>query len=362
VYSVNFDKQHGCVPVAYSTYLVPGRKYNGTVEVKRWSDKDAGDGKRVRIPIEIEEKSPHVNGVFRIVESTLRINQPIDLDLFSLPRTRAKQIWGETAAGLFKPAGSLDERLDAAQAIARRNDQRVLLILGDADSEASQRLFDLREKDWRRPLYDYQQVAIAKNDSAATDSFKKSYPDLAGLDWPAFVVLDQAGKVLGSRSLSLSGADTAAESAKVRNFLAKYAPEKLDAEKLLADALGRARREDKKIFLQETGIYCAPCQLLMQYWERHQKVLESNYIYLKIDRARLTNGDEVMKRLRPKDSIGIPWIAILDAKGKVLETFVGFPSKEPKDIDKFLHFLAKTAPRLTAVQLADLRSDLADER
>jgi hypothetical protein len=175
-------------------------------------------------------------------------------------------------------------------------------------------------------------------------------------------VLDEAGKVLASRSLSLSGADTAAESAKVRDFLANYAPEKLDAENLLADALARARREDKKVFLQETGIYCAPCQLLMQYWEKHQDVLDSNFIYLKIDRARLTHGDDVMKRLRAKDSIGIPWIAILDAEGKVLETSLGFPSTEPKDIDEFLKFLVKTAPRLTTEQLARLRSDLEVRR
>jgi Thioredoxin-like len=363
LYSIDFDKEHGYTPVAWSSYSLPDRNPSGATVIKRWIDADAGAAGRVRIPIEVENKSTSISGVIRIAEDTLHINQPIDDDVFTLSQSRIKHNLGpygldEKTADFFKPRGALAERLTSAQAVACRNNQHVLLILGDADTKASQRLFDLREKDWRRPLYDYQQVAIAKNDSAATDSFKTTYPDLAGLDWPAFVVLDEAGKVLGSRSLSLSGTDTAAESAKVGDFLAKQAPEKLDAEKLLGDALARARREDKKVFLQETGIYCAPCQLLMQYWEKHQDVLDPNFIYLKIDRARLAHGDDVMKRLRPADSIGIPWIAILDADGKVLETSLGFPSTEPKDIDEFLRFLAKTAPRLTKEQLAALRSDL----
>ncbi|HEV3417329.1 MAG TPA: hypothetical protein VG056_10960, partial [Pirellulales bacterium] len=247
VLSVQFDKDHRCVPIAKTSYFLPDRTLSGTEVVKRFSDVDAGDAGHIRLPIEVELKWAGGDEDYRIVENTLRINQPIDADVFTLPRSRAKTNWGpygldEKTADFFKPRGPLTDRLVTAQDDARRNDQRVLLILGDADSDASQKLFDLREKDWRRPLYDYQQVAIAKSDSAAADSLKKTYPELAGLDWPAFVVLNEAGKVLGSRSLSLSGADTTEESTRVSDFLASHARERLDAEKLLADALARARR------------------------------------------------------------------------------------------------------------------------
>src|SRR4051794_11808986 len=91
----------------------------------------------------------------------------------------------------------------------------------------------------------------------------------------------------------------------------KHAFDKPDAERLLADAMARAKEEKKRVFLQETGIYCAPCRLLSRFFEKHASVLDQHYIYLKIDPARSVHGPEVIKRLRTDGSVGIPWIAIL---------------------------------------------------
>ncbi len=77
----------------------------------------------------------------------------------------------------------------------------MLLVLGDATSEASQRLEALREKDWQRALYEYQQVPIGQDDADAVAALKKSYPDITGLRWPALVALDETGKILGSIEL-----------------------------------------------------------------------------------------------------------------------------------------------------------------
>ena len=49
-----------------------------------------------------------------------------------------------------RTARRLAERLTSAQDDARLDYQRVLLVVGDANSDASQRLEELREKDWRR--------------------------------------------------------------------------------------------------------------------------------------------------------------------------------------------------------------------
>ncbi len=156
--------------------------------------------------------------------------------------------------------------------------------------------------------------------------------------------------------MSLGGADTTAGSAKSLEFLGKHALEKLDAEKLLTNALAQARREGKNVFLEETGIYCKPCKLLSLYWEKHQATLDRNYVFLKIDPPRYANGQEIMKRFRPQFG-GIPWVAILNSDAEVQATYLGFPSGSP-DVEEFVQLLKKTAPQLSADELSTLRTDL----
>ena len=216
VSSSEFDKGHDYVPIAWSIHFLPDPTLRLSVVVKRWADVDAGPAGRLRIPTEVEEYDTSyggLHGLCRIVESTLRINQSIDDDEFTLPRERAKHIvvtpfrllpLDEKPAELFKKGPPLAERLAAARSDARQNYySRILLVLGDAASEASKRLIERSEKEWAAPLKDYLQVAIAKDDGAAVATFKETFPDLADLRWPAFVVLDDRGKVLGSRSLAL---------------------------------------------------------------------------------------------------------------------------------------------------------------
>ena len=62
---------------------------------------------------------------------------------------------------------------------------------------------------------------------------------------------------------------------------------------------------------------------------------------------------------------GFPWLAILDADGKVLATSnkpddgsnIGFPS-QPDEIDHFLHILRTTAQRMTPDDFAKLKTYL----
>ena len=150
IISVDFDKDHNCVPIRTTSYYLANRKLSGTRVVMHFADVDVGDAGRMRIPIEVSEKWAGNGTTSRIDEKTLRINQPIDADVFTIPRDRAKTIWGLTleddTADFFKARGPLQERLAAAQDDARRNRQRVLLILGDADSKASLKLTDLRKQ------------------------------------------------------------------------------------------------------------------------------------------------------------------------------------------------------------------------
>ena len=147
--------------------------------------------------------------------------------------------------------------------------------------------------------------------------------------------------------------------------------------------------------------------MLSRFIEQHRAVFDRHFVWIKIDRDRMTHGDDVMRTIRLGNSRGIPWIAILDDKGTVLGTSTtipeklresllevnlalaaaretlgaddpsikvleqkqqklneqfaddnfGFPS-EPKGIDRFLQLLRATTPDLTAGEVDILRNGL----
>src|SRR5262249_21362247 len=102
-------------------------------------------------------------------------------------------------------------------------------------------------------------------------------------------------------------------------FLEKHAPTPLDARQLLADPLARAKKENKRILVQETATWCGPCWSLSRFLDRHRGVWSKDYRWVKIDH-RWARATEVMKEIRKGNGGGIPWTAILDADGKVLAT------------------------------------------
>jgi RNA polymerase sigma factor (sigma-70 family) len=276
----------------------------------------------------------------------------------------------EKTARFFKPRGKLSERVATARAEARRHYLRVLLIVADPGDEKARKLNELREADEAvvEALAEYEQVPVAADDADALAVLRQTYA-LEGdsLKAPVLLVLGDDGKVMATHRPKLAEKEAAPTARELVKFLATQALPRLDAGTLLDDALGRARREGKRVFLIETGTYCGWCRVLARFLDGHQDVLAPNYVFVEIDRGRFAHGDEVMKRCRAGEDRSIPWCAILDDKGKVLangdgpEGNIGFPSG-PEGIDHFLHILADTAPRLTTAQLAGLRQSLEEKR
>ena len=82
----------------------------------------------------------------------------------------------------------------------------------------------------------------------------------------------------------------------------------------------------------------------------------------------MKNAAPLIKRFREGKSMGIPWIAILDADGKTLATSdmpkdgnTGYPGS-PKEIRYFMEMLKKTKQRTTPEQLAAIERKLNEER
>ena len=124
---------------------------------------------------------------------------------------------------------------------------------------------------------------------------------------------------------------------------------------LLREGLARASSEDKRVFLTFGAPWCGWCHKLADWMAKPEiaSILDRDFVIVKVDIDRMTHGKEVMARVRPKPTGGIPWFAVLDSKGKPLGTSdgpqgnIGYPFK-PEEIDHFMALITSQSRRIEA--------------
>ncbi len=297
--------------------------------------------------------------------------KPLKPDIIQLGDVRPPEIvhektLAEKTSDYFNKRGHLAERIAQAQAVAKRHYLRVAILVGDPTDARTQRFYELAHdasnpKVLMYPLFEYEQVVVAANDKDSMDLLRREYGmDSRPITVPALAVLGPDGKVLAARDSWLDERNPDLSPAALHDFLTSHALAPLDAEKLVGDAVREARREGKRLLLCETGAYCRPCRLLARFFDDHKAVFDDNYVIVEIDRTRFTNGAEIMRRLRQGPDRSVPWCAILDDKGHVLENWdskdgnIGFPT-EAKYIENFLKAIEATAPHINSAQIEELR-------
>ena len=182
---------------------------------------------------------------------------------------------------------------------------------------------------------------------------------------PLVVAEGTDGKVLGvltAAELVTKGKEMNKDA--LSAFVKRHAPPALDARKLLDDAQAQAKRENKRVLIQETAVWCGPCERLATFLDQNRQLWEKDYIWVRMD-IRWTGAAEIVKSLRGEAQGGYPWLAILDADGKVLVTSnkpddgsnIGYPSDDDS-VKHFTHMLKTTAQRMTANDLSGLKSAL----
>jgi hypothetical protein len=145
-------------------------------------------------------------------------------------------------------------------------------------------------------------------------------------------------------------------------FLNEHRAPLPDAQKQLADALAQAKRENKRVLVEQSGAWCGWCHILARYLETHRSLIEKDYVWIMLDR-RFAHGQEVIEKLRPKAEGGVPWMAILDSDGKPLITSDGprgnlwYPG-DVKDRPHFAKMLRSTAQRLSDAEINILLADV----
>jgi Thioredoxin-like len=275
----------------------------------------------------------------------------------------------EQRRAVFEAKGTPLERFEGAQRDARLSHQRVLVIFAAPNDAAAEQLFALsRDRDeLREMLDDFRTLWVSTEGGrlpAAQALAKKLKLELRAGAAPVLVIADERGEKLAVQDTAGLRKDGKLDGAALRQFLQREAPERLDAEKLLADALARAKKENKRVLVQETATWCGPCWRLSRFLDANRELWEKDYLWIKLDH-RWDHAIDVAKRLRKGIAQGgIPWTAILDADGKILATSnakdgqnVGFPS-DAAAITHFETMLRTTALRLTPPEIARLAEAL----
>jgi hypothetical protein len=279
-----------------------------------------------------------------------------DLGDLRLPKPYRRETIEQQVAKAFADPKAVERRVKSRLNDTRHSYQRVLLVIGDPSSPLVQRLFELEyDKSLDGAALNYQLVPVNTADAAQKESAEK-YLAAIQVEPPAandgkIVVLDEEGLVIGLTPLSKLLAGQLLDPAKLAGFLNSLAPALPDAETLMSDALARAKRENKRVFVQVSGARCGWCFVLSRFLAAQHELIDKEFIYIKLD-DRLKNGEAVIKRVRPKQEGGIPWMVFLDDAGQPLITSdgpdgnIGYPG-EPEGRVQFEKMLRAGAKHVT---------------
>jgi hypothetical protein len=289
----------------------------------------------------------------------------------------------------FASKAPLDQRLDKARHTAQACYQNVLVVLAAPDRAPLRRFFDHWRDDQEYDVWNAfaEYVTVFVNVDTA-DAKTRAWADANHIPWPTpspfsrdptgsappadnnamtFAVLDETGHLLATAPAGplLAAGDAKAQRARLIEFAKKNARTLPDAQKLLDDALARAKREDKRVLLDQTGALCGWCVRLHDYLESQRHLIDKDYVTVVLD-GRMPHGREILQRLRSKnedDQGSTPWMAILDADGKTLITSdgphgnIGYPG-EPGGQSHWEQMLRSTAKRLTPDEIQSLLQPL----
>jgi thioredoxin-related protein len=261
-------------------------------------------------------------------------------------------------------------QVEKATALAKRDSKRVLVMFGGDWCGWCHKLHDLFKSDpaIRKTLSDEYVLVMVDTKAPNVDPlFAACKGDLESVGYPFLAVLDDSGKVVTRQKTDPLEEGDHHDPKKVKAFLDQWTAPKQVAQAVFDNALARAKSEDKMVFLHFGAPWCGWCHHLEAFLAKPETIaiLGKDFIDLKIDEDRMIGGKELDAKFRKNGEGGIPWIAFLDAQGKVLATSdgakgnIGYPAA-PHEIAHFTSMLRKTARRIEPAQIEALQKALTD--
>jgi thiol-disulfide isomerase/thioredoxin len=261
-----------------------------------------------------------------------------------------------------------DARADVQAALERAayDNKRVLVKFGGNWCGWCFKLHDLFHENREIAALLRSEYELVLVDVRSNQELLSEYDPNGRHGYPWLTVLDASGQVLCNHDTGSLEDGPKHDPPKVKAFLEKWQPDRIDAEQALAEGLQRARTENKRVLVHIGAPWCGWCRVLDRFLQEQRDLVGLDYIDLKIDQDRMTDGKGVAVRLRAGSaSGGIPWIAILDANGETLVTSdgprgnIGYPG-EPHEIEFFIAMVNKTRQNLSDEQVAALERRLQD--
>ncbi len=112
----------------------------------------------------------------------------------------------------------------------------------------------------------------------------------------------------------------------------------------IASALKQARHEKKRVILDFGGDWCGDCQVLDIYFHQspNRELIAKNFLVVYVDVGHMDKNVDVAERYGVPLKKGVPALAVLDARGKVLYSqatgqFGDMRYMQPTSVTEFLN-------------------------
>ncbi|WP_144054730.1 carboxypeptidase regulatory-like domain-containing protein [Rhodopirellula europaea] len=302
--------------------------------------------------------------------------ETVDLGALGIPAPRKPYV-PPTLDERIKRAMAVDgtplQRFSRAVPRVQRSKQMLLIAIGTIDEPRLHDFMQWRyeDSDYRKVRDDYLVMAISTESQEQKEQARELLDELGvkNLDQAiefSLVLVNADGELIEHVSDMDFIVEEQLSKSHVIDWLDSFRPDPIDARELLKTTLAQAKKENKRVIVQETATWCGPCHMLSDFLIEHRD-WEADYLWVKMDH-RYTGARELMQELRDGAEGGIPWFAIVDADGKRLVTSnrendgsnIGFPSSDSGQ-KHLKHMLMETKLKMTEDEITSFVEHLNDE-
>ncbi|HEX4070880.1 MAG TPA: thioredoxin family protein, partial [Planctomycetaceae bacterium] len=237
--------------------------------------------------------------------------QPIDLGECKLPAPYRPQTLEQQITRALESKKPLDVRLGGALEDARLFENHILIVAVSPKSVACRRIFAIQygedshagDEQASEALGNFTRISIdasAPRYAAELTTFLARWnltspaPDDALL-----AVIDQQGRLVSATTAKELWPKRIRNGEALAAFLKQHEGPVPDAQQRLTDALARAKREHKRVLVEQSASWCGWCHVLAKYFDRHRSLIDKDYVWIVVD-PRFTHGEAVIRKLRPK--------------------------------------------------------------